>query len=366
MSSNPASTVADRRTQPMPSNTPSNGKNGEALLSVNNLVMHFPLTQGIIFQRKVGAVQAVDGISFDVKPGETLGLVGESGCGKSTTGRAILQLYKPTSGEVVFKGKDLTQLDGGEMRKMRRHLQMIFQDPYASLNPRMTVGNIVAEPMQIHRLVSKGERTQKVQELLQTVGLNPYFANRYPHEFSGGQRQRIGIARALAANPDFIVADEPVSALDVSIQAQIVNLLEDLQEKFGLTYLFIAHDLSVVKHISDRVAVMYLGKIVEMAERNSLYEDPLHPYTKALLSAVPIPDPVIEKRRERIILSGDVPSPINPPSGCHFHTRCPYAMQVCREIDPVFADQGNGHFVACHLYPGSGADQSSKPSFQAI
>jgi oligopeptide transport system ATP-binding protein len=366
MSSNPASTVVDRRTQPMPSNTPSNGNSNEALLSVNNLVMHFPLTQGIIFQRKVGAVQAVDGISFDVKKGETLGLVGESGCGKSTTGRAILQLYKPTAGEVVFKGKDLTTLDGGEMRKMRRHLQMIFQDPYASLNPRMTVGNIVAEPMQIHRLVSKGERTQKVQELLQTVGLNPYFANRYPHEFSGGQRQRIGIARALAANPDFIVADEPVSALDVSIQAQIVNLLEDLQEKFGLTYLFIAHDLSVVKHISDRVAVMYLGKIVEMAERNALYEDPLHPYTKALLSAVPIPDPVIEKRRERIILSGDVPSPINPPSGCHFHTRCPYAMQVCREIDPVFADQGNGHYVACHLYPGSGADQSSKPSFQAI
>ena len=279
----------------------SNGA-GESLLTVNNLVMHFPLTRGIIFQRKVGAVQAVDGISFTVKPGETLGLVGESGCGKSTTGRAILQLYKPTDGEVIFKGKDLTKLNGGDMRKMRRHLQMIFQDPYASLNPRMTVGNIVSEPMQIHNLVPKGERTQRVQELLETVGLNPYFANRYPHEFSGGQRQRIGIARALAANPDFIVADEPVSALDVSIQAQIVNLMEDLQERFGLTYLFIAHDLSVVKHISDRVAVMYLGKIVEMADRNELYEDPLHPYTKALLSAVPIPDPVIEKRRERIIL----------------------------------------------------------------
>lgn len=363
MSSDPASTVVDRRTQPVAT---TNGKSGESLLAVNNLVMHFPLTQGIIFQRKVGAVQAVDGVSFEVKRGETLGLVGESGCGKSTTGRAILQLYKPTSGEVVFQGKDLTKLDGGEMRKMRRHLQMIFQDPYASLNPRMTVGNIVAEPMQIHRLVAKSERTQKVQELLQTVGLNPYFANRYPHEFSGGQRQRIGIARALAANPDFIVADEPVSALDVSIQAQIVNLLEDLQEQFGLTYLFIAHDLSVVKHISDRVAVMYLGKIVEMADRNSLYEDPLHPYTKALLSAVPIPDPVIEKRRERIILSGDVPSPINPPSGCHFHTRCPYAMAVCKEVDPVFADQGGGHYVACHLYPGSGADQAGKPSFQAI
>src|SRR5215203_1684833 len=248
----------------------------QPLLDVRNLVMHFPLTQGIIFQKKVGAVQAVDGISLSVNRGETLGLVGESGCGKSTTGRAILQLYKPTAGEVFFDGRDLTKLDGGEMRKMRRHLQMIFQDPYASLNPRMTVGNIVAEPMQIHRLVSKGERTQKVQELLQTVGLNPYFANRYPHEFSGGQRQRIGIARALAAKPDFIVADEPVSALDVSIQAQIVNLLEDLQERFGLTYLFIAHDLSVVKHISDRVAVMYLGKIVEMANRNELYAEPLH------------------------------------------------------------------------------------------
>ncbi|MDP9356290.1 MAG: dipeptide ABC transporter ATP-binding protein [Chloroflexota bacterium] len=327
--------------------------------------MHFPLTSGIIFQRKVGAVQAVDGISFTVKRGETLGLVGESGCGKSTTGRAILQLYKPTSGEVVFDGKDLTKLDGGDMRRMRRHLQMIFQDPYASLNPRMTVGNIVSEPMQIHRLVAKNERTQRVQELLQTVGLNPYFANRYPHEFSGGQRQRIGIARALAANPDFIVADEPVSALDVSIQAQIVNLLEDLQDQFGLTYLFIAHDLSVVKHIADRVAVMYLGKIVEMADRNALYDDPLHPYTKALLSAVPIPDPVIEKRRERIILSGDVPSPINPPSGCHFHTRCPYAMEVCKVVDPIFADQGDGHHVACHLYPGSGAEQAGRPSFQA-
>jgi oligopeptide transport system ATP-binding protein len=340
---------------PVQSGKPAFGSNAQNLLEVNNLVMHFPLTQGIIFQRKVGAVQAVDGVTFAVKKGETLGLVGESGCGKSTTGRAILQLYKPTSGEVKFDGTDLTKLDGGNMRKMRRHLQMIFQDPYASLNPRMTVGNIVSEPMQIHHLVAKNERNQKVQELLQTVGLNPYFANRYPHEFSGGQRQRVGIARALAANPDFIVCDEPVSALDVSIQAQIVNLLEDLQEQFGLTYLFIAHDLSVVKHISDRVAVMYLGKIVEMAGRNELYDEPLHPYTKALLSAVPIPDPVIEKKRERIILTGDVPSPINPPSGCHFHTRCPYVMDVCKKVDPLFADQGNGHFVACHLYPGSGA-----------
>ncbi|HEX7103194.1 MAG TPA: dipeptide ABC transporter ATP-binding protein [Nitrolancea sp.] len=331
----------------------SNGN--EVLLDVEDLYMHFPLTQGILFQRKVGAVQAVDGLTFQVTKGETLGLVGESGCGKSTTGRAILQLYKPTGGSVVFQGKDLTKLDGGEMRKMRRHLQMIFQDPYASLNPRMTVGSIISEPMQIHNLVPKRQRNERVQELLQTVGLNPYFANRYPHEFSGGQRQRIGVARALAASPAFIVADEPVSALDVSIQAQIINLLEELQEQFGLTYLFIAHDLSVVRHISDRVAVMYLGKMMELADRNAIYDDPLHPYTKALLSAVPVPDPVIEKKRERIILTGDVPSPINPPSGCHFHTRCPYAMEVCKKIEPRFVDQGGGHYVACHLYPNSGA-----------
>jgi oligopeptide transport system ATP-binding protein len=345
--------AVDNQTSAVAASGSVNGQ--EPLLDVRNLVMHFPLTQGIIFQKKVGAVQAVDGVSLSVKKGETLGLVGESGCGKSTTGRAILQLYKPTAGEVIFNGQDLTKLNGGDMRKMRRHLQMIFQDPYASLNPRMTVGSIVSEPMQIHNLVPKNQRNQRVQELLQTVGLNPYFANRYPHEFSGGQRQRIGIARALAANPDFIVCDEPVSALDVSIQAQIVNLLEDLQNEFGLTYLFIAHDLSVVRHISDRVAVMYLGKIVELAGRNSLYDDPLHPYTKALLSAVPIPDPVIERKRERIILTGDVPSPINPPSGCHFHTRCPYVMDVCKQIDPILSDQGEGHFVACHLYPGSGA-----------
>jgi oligopeptide transport system ATP-binding protein len=332
------------------------GPNGSrVLLDVNNLTMHFPLTQGIIFQRQVGAVKAVDDVSFEVYEGETLGLVGESGCGKSTTGRAILQLYKPTAGEVVFDGQDLTQLDGGAMRRMRRHLQMIFQDPYTSLNPRMTVGSIISEPMQIHNLVPKNQRNQRVQELLETVGLNPYFANRYPHEFSGGQRQRIGVARALAANPQFIVADEPVSALDVSIQAQIINLLEELQEEFNLTYLFIAHDLSVVRHISDRVAVMYLGKIAELADRNELYDDPLHPYTKALLSAVPIPDPVIEKKRERIILTGDVPSPINPPSGCVFHTRCPYVMDVCRKVTPRFVDQGGGHYVACHLYPNSGA-----------
>jgi oligopeptide transport system ATP-binding protein len=315
---------------------------GETLLEVNNLVMHFPLTRGIIVQRKVGAVQAVDGVSFAVKKGETLGLV-----------------------EVKFQGKDLTKLDAGDMRKMRRHLQMIFQDPYASLNPRMTVGSIISEPMQIHNLVDRGHRNQRVQELLETVGLNPYFANRYPHEFSGGQRQRIGVARALAASPQFIVADEPVSALDVSIQAQIVNLLEDLQEQFNLTYLFIAHDLSVVKHISDRVAVMYLGKIVELASRDTIYEEPLHPYTKALLSAVPIPDPVIEKKRERIILTGDVPSPINPPSGCHFHTRCQYAIKgVCDVVEPPFEDKGGDHFVACHLYTPEGA-AATKPTAMA-
>jgi oligopeptide transport system ATP-binding protein len=336
--------------RPVP--TTSGRGDREVLLDVRNLKMYFPLTRGIILQRRIGWVKAVDDISFQIFRGETLGLVGESGCGKSTTGRAILQLYKPTAGEVLFNGVDLTKLPPGEMRKMRRHMQMIFQDPYASLNPRMTVGSIIAEPMQIHNLVPKEQRNQRVQELLEVVGLNPYFANRYPHEFSGGQRQRIGIARALAANPEFIVADEPVSALDVSIQAQIINLLEELQEKFHLTYLFIAHDLSVVRHISDRVAVMYLGKIVELADRNALYDDPLHPYTKALLSAVPIPDPKIEKKRERIILTGDVPSPINPPSGCRFHTRCPYAMDVCAKVEPRFVDQGGGHFVACHLYPG--------------
>jgi oligopeptide transport system ATP-binding protein len=344
-------------------NSQGNAK-GDTLLTVDNLTMHFPLTQGIIFQRQVGAVKAVDGVTFDVVKGETLGLVGESGCGKSTTGRALLQLYEPTAGHVVYKGTDLTELDGGEMRRMRRYLQMIFQDPYASLNPRMTVGSIISEPMQIHDLVPKSERNERVQELLETVGLNPYFANRYPHEFSGGQRQRIGVARALAANPEFIVADEPVSALDVSIQAQIINLMEDLQNEFDLTYLFIAHDLSVVRHISDRIIVMYLGKFMELADRDALYDDPLHPYTKALLSAVPIPDPVIERRRERIILTGDVPSPINPPTGCVFHTRCPYVMDVCSQLEPRFVDQGEGHFVACHLYPGS-TPESGDADFSA-
>ena len=295
----------------------------DVLLTVSNLKMHFPITRGIILQRQVGSIKAVDGITFDLMRGETLGLVGESGCGKSTTGRAILQLYEPTDGEVVFEGQDLTNINSGELRRMRRRMQMIFQDPYASLNPRMTVGSIVGEPLEVHKIGgSRREQQQRVQELLEIVGLNPYFINRYPHEFSGGQRQRIGVARALAVNPSFIVCDEPISALDVSIQAQVINLLEDLQSELGLTYLFIAHDLSVVRHISDRIAVMYLGKIVELADREVLYENPLHPYTQALLSAVPIPDPQVEKKRQRIILEGDVPSPAEPPTGCNFNTRC--------------------------------------------
>ena len=317
------------------------------LLQVENLTMHFPLTRGIIFQRKVGAVKAVDGLDFFVRKGETLGLVGESGCGKSTTGRAILQLYRPTAGKVLFEGKDLCKIGGEDLRKMRRRMQMIFQDPYASLNPRMTVGDIIAEPLDIHNLARGKERTERVRELLNLVGLAPYFANRYPHEFSGGQRQRIGIARALAVEPAFIVCDEPVSALDVSIQAQIINLLEDLQDRLELTYLFIAHDLSVVRHISDRVAVMYLGKMVELADRNDLYHRPLHPYTKALLSAVPIPDPDVEARRERVILTGDVPSPVNPPSGCRFRTRCPIAVAQCAEVEPAWEEIERDHWVAC-------------------
>ncbi len=321
------------------------------LLNVQNLKMYFPITQGIIVQRHIGDIKAVDDISFFIKQGETLGLVGESGCGKSTTGRAILQLYRPTDGNVFFKSENLTELKGEGLRRMRRQMQMIFQDPYASLNPRMTVGNIIGEPLEVHNIyTSKAERRERVQELLRVVGLNPYFVNRYPHEFSGGQRQRIGVARALAVNPEFIVCDEPISALDVSIQAQIINMLEDLQGEFGLTYLFIAHDLSVVRHISDRIAVMYLGKLAELADRDDLYENPMHPYTQALLSAVPIPDPVIEEKRQRIILEGDVPSPANPPKGCNFSTRCPRVMDVCHEVDPEFKDVGGGHWVSCHLY----------------
>jgi oligopeptide transport system ATP-binding protein len=333
-----------------PITVPKDGTADGELLKVQNLKMYFPITQGIILQRQVGWVRAVDDISFTVKRGETLGLVGESGCGKSTTGRAILQLYKPTAGTVDFLGKSLTQLNGGDLRKMRREMQMIFQDPYASLNPRMTVGSIIGEPLEIHGLARGREKSERVQELLRIVGLNPYFANRYPHEFSGGQRQRIGIARALAVQPSFIVCDEPISALDVSIQAQVINLLEDLQAQFNLTYLFIAHDLSVVRHISDRVAVMYVGKIVELAERDMMYERPLHPYTKALLSAVPIPDPIIERKRQRIILTGDVPSPVNPPTGCRFHPRCPFAQDLCREKEPELLEVEPNHFAACHFW----------------
>ncbi len=331
--------------------------NNDILIRVENLKMYFPILRGLIIQRKIGDIKAVDGISFFIRRGETLGLVGESGCGKSTTGRAILQLYRPTGGHVYFDGVDLTQLKGSELRRMRRRMQMIFQDPYASLNPRMTVEAIVGEPLEVHGLARGKEKRERVQELLKQVGLNPYFINRYPHEFSGGQRQRIGIARALAVDPEFIVCDEPISALDVSIQAQIINLLEDLQEQRGLTYLFIAHDLSVVRHISDRVAVMYLGKIVELADRDELYNNPLHPYTQALLSAVPIPDPDVEAKRERIILQGDVPSPANPPRGCNFHTRCPRVMDICREHEPAFVDVGGGHYVACFLYSDKIAEE---------
>ncbi|MFZ5879953.1 MAG: ABC transporter ATP-binding protein [Chloroflexota bacterium] len=326
----------------------NNTNKAEVLLKVDDLMMHFPIYRGV-FQRQVGAVRAVDGVSFDVYRGETLGLVGESGCGKSTTGRAILQLYKPTAGNIHFEGADLVKLRGEEMRRMRRKMQMIFQDPYASLNPRMTVEQIVGEPLVVHSVATGKEIEERVKHLLEIVGLNPSFATRYPHEFSGGQRQRIGVARALALQPSFIICDEPISALDVSIQAQVVNLLEELQEQFNLTYLFIAHDLSMVRHISKRVAVMYLGVIVEMADRDDLYKSPLHPYTQALLSAVPVPDPVADAQRKRVILEGDVPSPANPPSGCRFRTRCPIAQAMCAESRPEFREVTPGHFVACHM-----------------
>lgn len=319
------------------------------LVEVKDLRVFFPITQGIILQRHIGDIKAVDGVTFNIRRGETLGLVGESGCGKTTTGRAILQLYRPTTGDICFEGQSLVEMRGEQLRRMRRKMQMIFQDPYASLNPRMTVGNIIGEPLQVHGMMTAPARRERVQELLEIVGLNRYFANRYPHEFSGGQRQRIGVARALAVQPDFIVCDEPISALDVSIQAQIINLLEELQEQFSLTYLFIAHDLSVVRHISDRVAVMYLGKIVELTDRASLYENALHPYTKALLSAVPIPNPDTEDHRQRIILEGDVPSPASPPSGCNFRTRCYCSTDICAQQEPEWRDVGGGHWVACHL-----------------
>ncbi|HIB34924.1 MAG TPA: ATP-binding cassette domain-containing protein [Dehalococcoidia bacterium] len=320
----------------------------DILVNVENLKMYFPVTSGVILQKTIGQVKAVDNVSFFIRKGETLGLVGESGCGKTTTGRAILQLYEPTEGKVQFDGTELTELNASDMRSMRKEVQIIFQDPYGSLNPRMTAGDIIGEPLKVHKLInSRQEYRDKVAELLSIVGLSPYMADRYPHEFSGGQRQRIGIARALAVNPSFIVCDEPVSALDVSIQAQVVNLLEDLQEKFGLTYLFIAHDLSVVKHISDRIAVMYLGHIVEIAPANELYSNPIHAYTRALLSAIPIPDPTIEKTRERIILEGDVPSPLNPPAGCVFKPRCTKKDKCkCAETTPILTEVEPEHWVA--------------------
>ena len=321
----------------------------QVLVRVEGLKQYFPITRGVLFQRSVGEIRAVDDVTFDIYRGETLGLVGESGCGKTTTARAILQLNRPTAGRIYLNGVDLARLKGNKLRQVRRRMQMIFQDPYASLNPRMTVGSIIGEPLKIYGVARGKEKQQRVEELLQLVGLDPHFANRYPHEFSGGQRQRIGIARALALQPDLVVCDEPISALDVSIQAQVVNLLEELQQRFGLTYLFIAHDLSMVRHISDRVAVMYLGKIVEMTDRDTLFSNPLHPYTQALLSAVPIPDPVVEDQQERVILQGDVPSPADPPRGCNFNTRCPFAAEACFDVDPEFREVSPGHRVACHL-----------------
>ncbi|HSG24798.1 MAG TPA: ABC transporter ATP-binding protein [Anaerolineales bacterium] len=321
--------------------------NQNVLLEVKGLKKYFPITKGILFQREVGAVKAVDNVSFNIYEGETLGLVGESGCGKTTTGRTILQLYKPTDGQVVFAGDNLTNKTPKEMRKLRYRMQMIFQDPMASLNPRWTISTSISEPLQVHQNLKNKEKLERVEQLLELVQLNSYYVNRYPHEFSGGQLQRIGIARALATSPDFIICDEPISALDVSIQAQIVNLLEDLQGELGLTYLFIAHDLSMVRHICDRVAVMYLGIIAELADRDDLYNDPLHPYTQALLSAVPIPDPRATRSRKRIILEGDPPSPADPPSGCRFHPRCPLATDQCKQETPEFRELKPNHWVAC-------------------
>jgi oligopeptide transport system ATP-binding protein len=322
----------------------------KTLVDVRDLKMYFPLTKGIVLQRVVGHVRAVDGVSFSIERGQTLGLVGESGSGKTTIGRTITRLYKPTSGQILYENVDLAKLHGEELRQVRRRVQMIFQDPYASLNPRFTIGSLISEPMHIYNTGTKSEIRDRTAELLSVVGLRAEYIDRYPHEFSGGQRQRIAVARALSINPDFIVADEPVSALDVSVRAQVLNLLQRLQRQFNLTYLFVSHDLSVVRHVADRIAVMYLGRIVELADRDELYAAPQHPYTKALLSAVPIPDPKIEKGRQRIILSGDLPSPINIPSGCRFHTRCPMAQQICREVEPTFdRKEGREHFAACHF-----------------
>ncbi len=322
----------------------------KTLIDVRDLKMYFPLTRGIVLQRVVGHVRAVDGISFTIERGQTLGLVGESGSGKTTIGRTITRLYKPTAGQILYENMDLASLEGEALRHVRRRVQMIFQDPFASLNPRFTLGSLISEPMYIFNTGSSSEIRERTAELMRVVGLRPEYIDRYPHEFSGGQRQRIAVARALSINPDFVVADEPVSALDVSVRAQVLNLLQRLQRQFNLTYLFVSHDLSVVRHVADRIAVMYLGRIVELADRDELYVAPQHPYTRALLSAVPIPDPTIEKRRQRIILSGDLPSPINIPSGCRFHTRCPMAQQICREVEPTFdRKEGREHFAACHF-----------------
>jgi peptide/nickel transport system ATP-binding protein len=329
--------------------TVDTGNGAGPLVELENLKQYFPIKSGLVLDRHIGDVRAVDDVTLTIRRGETLGLVGESGCGKSTIGRTILRLYKPTDGRIVFDGRDITKLGDGELRPLRRRMQMVFQDPFASLNPRHSIGRIVGEPLRTHGLSNRRETNLRVRELLETVGLPRDAASRYPHEFSGGQRQRIGLARALAVNPDFIVADEPVSALDVSIQAQIINLFEQLQDEFELTYLFIAHDLAVVRHISDRIAVMYLGTVVEVSPAAELYDDPLHPYTISLLSAVPIPDPVVEKQRESILLAGDVPSPVNPPSACRFHTRCPYVQPTrCRDEVPLLRQLRDGHEVACH------------------
>ena len=322
----------------------------KTLVDVRDLKMHFPLTQGILFQRVIGYVRAVDGVSFSIERGQTLGLVGESGSGKTTIGRTIVRLYKPTAGQILFGDKDLAQMGGEELRLARQRIQMIFQDPFASLNPRYTIGSLIAEPMHIYKVASNAEIRERTAELLNVVGLRPEYTDRYPHEFSGGQRQRIAVARAMSINPEFVIADEPVSALDVSIRAQVLNLLQRLQKQFDLTYLFVSHDLSVVRHVADRIAVMYLGRIVELADRDEMYASPKHPYTKALLSAVPIPDPQIEKRRKRIILSGDLPSPVHIPSGCRFHTRCPMAQEICRQVEPLYeAKEGREHYAACHF-----------------
>ncbi len=318
------------------------------ILEVEHVVKHFPIKRGIIFDKQIGAVQAVDDVSFTVDRGETLGLVGESGCGKSTLSRTILQLIEPTSGSVKFEGNEITGLSSKSSQALRPQMQMIFQDPYSSLNPRKRIAQIVGDPMRMHGIVDRSGVRDAVRELLEKVGLNPEHYNRFPHEFSGGQRQRIGIARALSLNPKLIIADEPVSALDVSIQAQIINLLEDLQEEFDLTYVFVAHDLSVVRHVADRIAVMYLGKIVELGPADAVYANPIHPYTVSLLSAVPIPDPRANAARKQVVLEGDVPSPANPPPGCHFHPRCPQATEICAEVEPPLVDYGNGHWAACH------------------